>query len=408
MSSALRMQWCIPRLRVHRKRRKPHKQAYYTHFCQCHRIRRIPFRQNDAVNSHATTGDDSASDAGQNSTEIAPGAAIAAASLSRAIASASVAATGLSFLDATLGAPLASVLCSVSLSVFGYIRRSLQASGAFAAFVVSLLSWLSYLSFASTLLAFYTAGSTVTAAGQQQKEEQHDQTAGNAEAELQSVHAGRTWKQVLAVAAIPTAIGIAHASVTAGAPPLVLDHSHSLVARLLAASYVGAIGCAAGDTFASEVGMLDSKPPRFVLNPLRKVEPGTNGGVSLLGTVGSAVGGCFIGCVFASCTSSVPLRASHATYLSNAGFALSTTELIACSALGTFAAVTGSFLDSLLGATLQYSGWSNELQKVVHRPAASSRRICGKEVLSNTQVNFVSSVATALVTALLAFCYIKL
>jgi uncharacterized protein (TIGR00297 family) len=50
------------------------------------------------------------------------------------------------------------------------------------------------------------------------------------------------------------------------------------------AAYVAAIGAAFADTAESEVGQLSRRPPRLVTT-LRKVPPGTDGAVSLPGTL---------------------------------------------------------------------------------------------------------------------------
>ena len=84
---------------------------------------------------------------------------------------------------------------------------------------------------------------------------------------------------------------------------------------------LGSLGCCAGDTWASELGTvlnisLDSKEkPRLITQPWRHVPKGTNGGVSLVGSIASFAGGLVVGIAFylgiiMSIESSVPNQAN--------------------------------------------------------------------------------------------------
>ena len=54
------------------------------------------------------------------------------------------------------------------------------------------------------------------------------------------------------------------------------------------------MACCLGDTFASEIGILSKSTPRLATT-WKKVPPGTNGGMTLLGTLASVLGGALIG-----------------------------------------------------------------------------------------------------------------
>ncbi len=88
------------------------------------------------------------------------------------------------------------------------------------------------------------------------------------------------------------------------------------------------------DTFASEIGAIDSKTR--LITTLKRVAPGTNGGISLTGTVAAVLGAVIIGISF--------------TYLAYDSFRLD--HVILVSSLG----FMGNLVDSLLGATLERKG----------------------------------------------------
>jgi uncharacterized protein (TIGR00297 family) len=99
---------------------------------------------------------------------------------------------------------------------------------------------------------------------------------------------------------------------------------------------LAALAEAAADTVSSEVGQVIGGQPRL-LTTLERVEPGTDGGVTLGGTLAGIVAAAIVAVV-----GSEALR--------GAGW-----MLVVSWAGGVF----GLFFDSMLGATLERRGWLN-------------------------------------------------
>ena len=111
---------------------------------------------------------------------------------------------------------------------------------------------------------------------------------------------------------------------------------------------LSAYACACGDTWASELGILSTSKPILITQPWRFVAKGTNGGISLIGTLASAGGGASIGL-------------GHAIYdllfIQKRKRAISRLNIFLSTVIfGGTMGLAGSMIDSALGALFQYSG----------------------------------------------------
>ena len=143
-------------------------------------------------------------------------------------------------------------------------------------------------------------------------------------------HGGRTASQVMANLAV-AALVVTPAGAYAGAA-FGLDLPIS--ALLLATACLAALAEATADTVSSEIGQAFGEKT-YLLTNLRRVRRGTDGGISLLGTIAGLFAALLVTSVGAW-----PLHLSPRS---------------AAVALG--AAILGLFTDSLLGATLERRGW---------------------------------------------------
>eukprot|EP00897_Mesotaenium_endlicherianum_P007889 jgi/Mesen1/7128/ME000369S06442 len=280
---------------------------------------------------------------------------------------------------------LVSVILAIALAHRGLKKGSLSSSGAVAAFVVGAATLTCGLRFGATLIAFYMSSSKLTKYKAAEKRAIEDDFKEGGQ---------RTWCQVLANSFTATLIAISFCYTT-GWRDFCFDAQRSKWNTALLGAFLGHYACCAGDTWASELGILSKASP-VLITTFRAVPRGTNGGVSALGLAASTAGGAFVGLVFylaglittKGCTSD----GGGGSDVAAAGAALAQLWAVP---LATAAGLLGSLVDSLLGATLQYSGFCSEHKKVVSKRGALVKHITGLDLLSNDAVNFISALVTA-------------
>jgi uncharacterized protein (TIGR00297 family) len=139
--------------------------------------------------------------------------------------------------------------------------------------------------------------------------------------------------------------------------------------------FAGVMATVTADTWATELGTLSKRPPRLITTG-QVVEVGTSGGLSLLGTAVSFLGGLVIGLV-----------AGLITPFSWWLLAL----------VGAVSGLLGSLVDSLLGATVQRIYYSEvrrkETEKKLEKDGTPNRPLRGWAWMNNDVVNLLSSLA---------------
>lgn len=191
---------------------------------------------------------------------------------------------------------------------------------------------------------------------------------------------GRAQKQRLGIAERPEGRTASQVAANLGIAALVssefaqswLTETHLFQAAvpapmLLFVPGLAALAEAAADTVSSEVGQVLAGRPRMITT-LRRVEPGTDGAISLAGTLaGVAAAGMVAG------TGSLALRGGlNLFWMSCAG------------------GVAGFFFDSLLGATLERRGWlSNDAVNFLSTASAAAFALTGLAIVSHFGVGWL-------------------
>ena len=173
---------------------------------------------------------------------------------------------------------------------------------------------------------------------------------------------GRSKKEQLGVAEDKRGRNAAQVAANLGVAALAASMAlgHPFRGTWYAVMVASALAEATADTLASELGEVLGGPP-LLLTTRRRVAPGIDGAISLAGTVAGTSGAVLIVLVAVPTLGLTPGDA-------------------VCAGLG---AIAGLFVDSLLGATAERRGW-----------------------LNNDAVNFLSTLAAALIVVAILFAVV--
>jgi len=212
------------------------------------------------------------------------------------------------------GRLLVGVGLNAALALAAFLARSIDAAGALSAVVIgSAITAGLGLSGLSLMIAFFVLGSAATKLGYRSKA---------ARGIAQERGGTRGWRNAWANGGVPASL-----AVLAGMAP----HGPR---DILAIAYAAAVATAAADTCSSELGKAYGRRT-FLITTLRPVPPGTEGAVSLEGTLGGFLGALLVGAV------------GVVTGL----FGWPSAWLVA------FAGLLGSLAESVLGTVAERRGW---------------------------------------------------
>jgi uncharacterized protein (TIGR00297 family) len=252
------------------------------------------------------------------------------------------------------------------VAYLAYRAHSLNKSGAIAATVVgTVIFGLGGWQWAILLLTFFVTSSGLSRAFKKRKEGLSEKFSKGHE---------RDAAQVFGNGGLATLCAALHAFYPESILPWV--------------GFAVALAAVNADTWATELGVLNSTAPRMITNLNRQVEKGTSGGISLWGTAASLLGAAVI--------------ALPAVLLSPAG-TLNSNYFLTITAAG----LAGSLFDSLLGATVQAMYYcptdEKETEKhPLHTCGTETVHIRGWKWLNNDWVNFACGAFGVLIALVLA------
>lgn len=152
--------------------------------------------------------------------------------------------------------------------------------------------------------------------------------------------------------------------------------------------FLSAIAAATADTWGTEIGAFSRKDPRSILG-FKKVPMGSSGGLSLVGTLGAALGAFII-----ALTGKFALQIFAGLHMP-----------LYLAGLITAAGLCGALMDSLLGATLQAQYRCPVCRKITEKTSHCGQEIIplerGYRMINNDVVNFCNTVAGGLLGGLL-------
>ena len=277
---------------------------------------------------------------------------------------------------------LFSILVPIILMIYGYRRKGVNKSGAALGLFVAVVLSIANHAFLACLATFFFSSSRATKFRSHLKKK--------FEADFKEGEGQRNWAQVLCNAGMAAQLALLYL-LDCGSGERPIDFSHQYRSSWLGIGIMSSFACSNGDTWASELATVLAKSDPFLITTRRRVPRGTNGGVTIIGLILSFLGGLLIGSAYYLTV----------IYTVDKSILANSPKQYPIIIFGALAGLIGSLIDSLLGATIQYSG-IDERGRIVEVPGKNVKHICGTKIVDNHSVNLLSSILTGILMPVIA------
>ncbi len=266
-----------------------------------------------------------------------------------------------------------SILANIPIGIIAHRRKSLRApDGIIVAGILGFILFLAHWFYWVVVILFFSSSSLLTkykhSSRMKQEAMQFAEKGGN-----------RDMFQVLANSGVLLVISL-YFLLDKGSWAAPLIHPLSIAG-------ITSIAVVTADTWSTELGVLSSSSPRFILNLKRKVPRGTSGGISTRGLISTAIGSLLIASAF-----------GFVLYSKTNNGLLALIFLLVLSG-----GVLGSLIDSILGASIQAQFECPSCNKVTEKRfhakcgGVKTNHIRGFKIINNDTVNFVSALIPAVI-----------
>ncbi|XP_050419993.1 transmembrane protein 19 [Adelges cooleyi] len=276
-----------------------------------------------------------------------------------------------------------STFIPLMMAVFGYLKKSVNLSGALLGIFVGFILTLSSYTFLVCLLTFFVTSSRATKFRSKVKKQLEPDFKEGGQ---------RNWVQVLCNGGMATQLALLYI-LDVGCGELPIDFDLKYRPSWLSIGILGAFASCNGDTWASELATVLDKGLPILITTGKPVPKGTNGAVTPIGLFLSLLGGLAVGIA----------NYLMLIYIVDADLLARSPPQWPLMVVGAFAGLIGSIVDSILGATLQYSGVNSKTGVIVEQPGKDVIHISGRRILDNHSVNLISSVIMGILTPKIAY-----